>query len=60
MALLYPEPEKGGRGKKSSVAEDIKPERLSVAQGSLYSFPGTQAAFLNWRAGHINDLGAEI
>jgi hypothetical protein len=35
LALVYPDPEKGGRGQKSSVTEGLTAERLSVARTVL-------------------------
>ena len=35
VAMIYPEPEKGGRGKKSSVTEGFSSERLSLARTVL-------------------------
>lgn len=39
VARIYPEPEKGGRGKKSSVTKEFSDERLSLARTVIRHAP---------------------
>jgi hypothetical protein len=46
VARIYPEPEKGGRGKKSSVTKEFSDERLSLARTVIRHAPDLASSVL--------------
>jgi hypothetical protein len=47
VAKIYPKPEKGGRGKNSSVAKEFSGERLSLARAVLRHAPDLAEQVIN-------------